>query len=213
MTPIGDPSETTAAESRFAAAESRIYPLAIADTEAFERATSLVGLVAVELRACSTVVEVVERLDEIVARLQQIAAAADIDTTGLPLLVVAEAAAALRCRELRSERAAAELRERIDRARADGQSWLIDEPSPELMMAGIMRRQELHLPTGATLITSAEVDESADQPAYSLDLFPGNPANGVVAVSESYADRAEWLAAAERLRAELSTRAEPPSHP
>ncbi|MEO6826352.1 MAG: hypothetical protein ABI255_02650 [Microbacteriaceae bacterium] len=185
----------------------------MADTEAFERATSLVGLVAVEMRSSGTIPEVVERLDEIVVRLPQIAAAANIDTTGLPLQVVAEAAAALRCRELTSEHAAAKLRERIERARADGQSWLVDEASPALMMAGIIRRQELHLPTGATLITSAEADESADQPVYSLDLFPGSPANGVRAVSETYTDRTEWLAAAERLRGGLSAKVEPPSHP
>ncbi|MEO7006242.1 MAG: hypothetical protein ABI275_05425 [Terrimesophilobacter sp.] len=197
-------SAATSAVARFSAAEARLYPLAMADTEAFERATSLVGLVATELRSCGGVAEVVEQLGGVVARLQQTADAAHIDTTGLPLSVVADAAAAIRCRQLKAEQAAADVRERIERARAAGQAWLVEEASPAMMMAGIQQRQELHLPTGATLVTTVDGETADDEPVYSLELIPGSPANGVVAVSENYADRSEWLAAAQRLRAALS---------
>jgi hypothetical protein len=204
LSPTGGLSDQASAVARFSAAEARLYPLALADTEAFERATSLVSLVAVELRGCAGVAEVVEQLEGIIAHLPESAAAAGIETGDLPLSVVADAAAAIRCRELKAEQSAVHARERIERARAEGQTWLVDEPSPVLAMAGIQQRQELHLPTGATLVTSIEPDESEEAAVYTLELFPGSPANGVAAVSEVYTDRSEWLAATERVRAQLS---------
>ena len=84
LSPTGDLSDPDSPVARFSAAESRLYPLALADTEAFERATSLVSLVAVELRGCAGIAEVLEQLEGIVAQLPESAAAAGIDTTDLP---------------------------------------------------------------------------------------------------------------------------------
>lgn len=200
---IDDPLNPASAVARFNAAENRLYPLAMVDTEMFERATLLVGLIVTELRSCNGVAEVLAQLDGIVARLPESAVDAGIESADLPLTVIAEAAAAMRCRELKAKQSAIDARERIERARAEGQTWLVDEASPAMAMAGIEQRQERHLPTGATLITSTDTGTPPGQGAYTLELIPGNPDYGVVAVSETFEDRSEWLAAAERLRAEL----------
>jgi len=94
----GIPAETMA---RFVAAESRLYPMALSDPSAYERATALVGLVADELRRSSAdVPSVLERRAELVGRLPQLATDAGLLVGGLPAEAVVDAASALRCREL-----------------------------------------------------------------------------------------------------------------
>jgi len=83
------------------AAEGRLYPLALTDPAGYQLATSLVGLVADELRrSCSDVSTVAERRDELVAMLPQLAVDAGMSVDGMPADAVVDAASALRCREL-----------------------------------------------------------------------------------------------------------------
>jgi hypothetical protein len=99
MPPTGVP---VALQWRFTAAEGALYPLAITDPERYERAVTLVGLVFRQLRdewAC---------IDDLVSRLPgaeqvtQIAVAQGITLAGLDPAAIADAAAALRYRELQS---------------------------------------------------------------------------------------------------------------
>lgn len=86
---------------RFTAAEARLYPMALTDPDGYQLATSLVGLVADELRrSCSDVSTVVERRDELIAMLPQLVADAGSSLAGMPVDAVVDAASALRCREL-----------------------------------------------------------------------------------------------------------------
>jgi hypothetical protein len=101
--PIGDiPAEVpTEVRARFASAEARLYPLALADPDGYERVASVIGVVADELRrAAADVAAVPEHREELVSRVPQLAADAGLDPDGLPLDVVVDAASALRCREL-----------------------------------------------------------------------------------------------------------------
>jgi hypothetical protein len=86
--------------ARFIAAESRLYPTALTDVDAYQRATSLVGLVARELRSDIDVDGVLGRRAELVGRLETLAAQAGLSLQGLPAEAVVDAASALRCREL-----------------------------------------------------------------------------------------------------------------
>jgi hypothetical protein len=97
--PMGDlPVEAMA---RFTAAEANLYPMVMSDPAGYELAISLVGLVAEELRRdCADVASVLERRGELIGRVPQLAAEADIDARGLSADVVVDAASALRCREL-----------------------------------------------------------------------------------------------------------------
>jgi hypothetical protein len=88
------------AMGRFIAAESRLYPTALTDVDAYQRATSLVGLVARELRSDMDVDGVLGRRAELAGRLETLAAQAGLSLQGLPAEAVVDAASALRCREL-----------------------------------------------------------------------------------------------------------------
>jgi hypothetical protein len=87
---------------RFTAAEGALYPLAITDPERYERAVTLVGLVFRQLRdECASIEDLVSRLPgaEHVTRL---AVAQGITLAGLDPAAIADAAAALRYRELQA---------------------------------------------------------------------------------------------------------------
>jgi len=97
--PVGDiPVETMA---RFAAAEARLYPMVMVDPDGYQLVTSLVGLVASELRRdCADLAAVFAHRPELISRLPHLAADAGLSVGGLPVDAVVDAACALRCREL-----------------------------------------------------------------------------------------------------------------
>jgi hypothetical protein len=88
--------------ARFVAAESRLYPTAMTDVDAYQRATALVGLVARELRSTTDIDAVLGRRTELVDRVATLAAQARLSLHGLPADAVVDAASALRCRELQA---------------------------------------------------------------------------------------------------------------
>ena len=88
---------------RFTVAEGRIYPLAMTDPEGYERAITLVGLVATELRRSSSTFEaVLAARDDLIEGLSDLAEAASAEPVALPPDTIVDAASALRCRELQA---------------------------------------------------------------------------------------------------------------
>jgi hypothetical protein len=88
---------------RFTSAESRLYPMAMTDPDGYERAITLVGMVANELRQhCADIESVLERRNELIADLPELAGAKGLELGGLPPDAVVDAASALRCRELQA---------------------------------------------------------------------------------------------------------------
>jgi hypothetical protein len=88
---------------RFTMAEGRVYPLAMTDPEGYERAITLVGLVANELRETATdFAAVLAARDDLVERLPDVAQAAGVESADLPADAIVDAACALRCRELQA---------------------------------------------------------------------------------------------------------------
>jgi hypothetical protein len=88
---------------RFTSAESRLYPMAMTDPDGYERAITLVGMVANELRQhCADIESVLERRNELIAELPELAGAKGLELGGLPPDAVVDAASALRCRELQA---------------------------------------------------------------------------------------------------------------
>jgi hypothetical protein len=86
---------------RFTAAEAAVYPLAMTDPDRYERAVTAVGLEFQQLRRdCPNTDTLVERLPAAADEVAELATAAGISLAGLALDQVAEAAAALRYREL-----------------------------------------------------------------------------------------------------------------
>jgi hypothetical protein len=77
--------------------------MAMTDPDGYERAITLVGMVANELRQqCTDLDSVLERRNELIAALPGLAAAKGIELRGLPPDAVVDAASALRCRELQA---------------------------------------------------------------------------------------------------------------
>ena len=77
--------------------------MAMTDPEGYERAISVVGMVANELRQrCADLESVLERRNELIAALPELAGAKGLELGGLPPDAVVDAASALRCRELQA---------------------------------------------------------------------------------------------------------------
>jgi hypothetical protein len=92
---------------RFTAAEAAIYPLAMTDPDRYERAVTVVGLVFQQLRRdCSSIDALVDGLPAAAGQATQLATAQGIPLGGLDPEMLANAAAALRYRELVAARAA-----------------------------------------------------------------------------------------------------------
>jgi hypothetical protein len=99
--PVGTPPPEVM--TRLTLAESRLYPMALSDPEGYERAVTLVGLAAADLREhCADLDSVVARRDELIAVLPALADAHQVRLGGLPPDVLVDAASALRLRELQA---------------------------------------------------------------------------------------------------------------
>lgn len=209
QTPAQIPPEAMA---RFTAAEARLYPLAMVDADLYQRATALVGMLARDLREnCPDIEAVLARRDVLLTLLPDQAAQASVSMAGLQADTVVDCASALRCREVQGQRAEASARARIDAARESGQEWLVEEPDPATVMAGVFRKVELHLPTGCIVVSSVEADSAGVPSEYRLELVPPQLDTGALREErlESYPDRASWVRARERMRAEVSGNPDP----
>ena len=204
------------AMARMTAAEARLYPLAMVDPGRYERATTVVGLVAAELRrSCRRVDEVLGRREELLAALPRLADGSGVGMADLVPADVVDAASALVCRQLQAHGAAAVWHARIDEARRAGREWLVVEADPMAVMAGVHQSVELHLPTGSAVVSTVEAATSGGTATYRLELVPaavtvleGTPAPdpGAARVRpQVFTDRQQWLAAVERLKAELAS--------
>jgi hypothetical protein len=88
---------------RFTTAEGRLYPLAMTDSAGYERAITLVGRVADELRATSADFgSVLAARTDLIERLPELARSSGVEMAGLPPDLIVDAASALRCRELQA---------------------------------------------------------------------------------------------------------------
>ena len=73
------------AMARFTAAEARLYPMALTDPAGYELVTSLVGLVADELRRSSAdIASVLERRSELIGLVPRLAAEAGLARWRVP---------------------------------------------------------------------------------------------------------------------------------
>jgi len=204
-------SDTNAADAatlaRFTAAEDRLYPLAMVDSDRYQQATALVGLTVADLRqTCPDLAAVLARREVLVAGLPAAAAESGRSLVGLQAETVVDCASALRYREITAEGAERVARERVAAARAAGQDWLVDEPSAAEAMAGISRRIETHLPSGTVLFSNVEADTGGAPSAYTLQVLAGSADSGTASDGDilTFQDRASWLAAAEVLRAQIA---------
>lgn len=189
--------------ARLSAAEGRLYPLAMVDVERYQRATTLCGMLAQDLRStCPDITSVLDRLASLVDHVPELAAEAGVDLRGLAPETLVDAAAAIRCRELQALHSHEGRQARISAAREAGLDWLVDEPSLSEVMAGSYRRVELHLATGTQLVCAVDAG-TADRPTtYTVEEL--SPDGGGTVRTETFDDEQGWRRAVERYRLEIS---------
>jgi len=192
------------AAAQMRTAEDRLYPLAMVDVERYQRGTTLCGILLEDLRAHSPdLTALLGRRAPLLDRLPRLADQAGLSLLGLEPETLVDAAMALRCRELDAERAHAHQQERLAGARDNGQEWLVNEPSPVAVMAGIYRREELHLPTGWRLVSSVEAGATGRPTVFVLEVVAPDDVEGP-ARSVTFDDEDAWLRAAAEFRTEIS---------
>lgn len=188
--------------ARLQAAEAQLYPLGLADPDVFERATSLVALVAASLLPPGDLDTLVDACPGALARLPDAAREAGLSVEGVPLGTVVDAALAMRVRTLSQSSPAA--------------PWRVTESGSEELFAGIHWRRELHMATGVELRSTAQ-DLPGAPIRYQLELFrpadarSADPSKEPVtepapAWSWATTDRDEWLRRAADARTEIETR-------
>jgi hypothetical protein len=203
------PQELEEAVRRWRTAEQRLYPMAMASPEGYERYVALVRAVADDLRP----VRNAEALTDAYAGAVDIAVAAarrhGLPTEGLELELAAGAAFSLRYREVLAEERREEAARRVGEARARRQEWVTihetgvwrESPVPPYA------RVELHLPEGTGL--HLWVEESLERAGveYGVEVVQLDPQTGQWLTGRPISDRrtfseyGAWKEAVRELRA------------
>ncbi len=199
--------------SDWKSAEERLYPVVMVRPDLYERSVRMVRATADELAGCPDLAALVQAWGGAAEIVHRAASEAGHDLEGLDAGLIAGAAFSMRYRELA---ASASRNERLDRIRAaaeTGEAWVRVEEIGSKETAGMVPWTwvEMHVPTGAGLRQTLEVDSMTGAPRYSLEVVPLDPATGdrlpvpadVVAVEESFTDPTEWMAAVETKRAQI----------
>jgi hypothetical protein len=191
------PVEHAELARRLRTAEDRLFPLAMVDADRYQDATRLVGQLARHLRDTAATLDELAHAD---ADLRVWMRFEGLGVTGLDPELVIDAAMALRFRAILAEQAAELQQQALDRAREAGQRWaVLEEPDSASWTAGSARWVEVHVDRLAVMVRSVVADPASGSPVYRLEVT----SDGVRA--EEYTDRDEWLAAADRARAELES--------
>lgn len=203
--PARIPAEHAALARRLRAAEDRLYPLAMIDTDRYQRAVQLVGRLDRQLaETCASLDELAGAEAQVRGWLDDPAVTDGIPLAGLDLDLVVEAALSQRFRALLSDQGAVLRRRELERARAAGLAWsVLEEPDPAAWSAGSARWVEAHVATGTVLVRSVVIDPGTGAPVYRIEVFAGageasTPAHGIRV--EEFHDRAAWQSAIEDVR-------------
>jgi hypothetical protein len=203
------PPEYAALARRLRAAEDRLFPLAMVDTDRYQRAVRLVGLLARHLtETCASLDELDAAETEIRFRLGVLAATEGIPLDGLDTDLVIDAALSQRFRTLLMEQATELRRQRIEGARAAGHAWaVLEAPDAASWGGGSARWVETHVATGTLLVRSVSADPSTGTATYRIEVFgAGEMAESAPGMRvEEFTDRDAWLAAIDQLRATLES--------
>ncbi|MDQ1491236.1 MAG: hypothetical protein QOJ23_3750 [Actinomycetota bacterium] len=199
--------------SDWKAAEERLYPVVMVRPDLYERAVSMVRVVADELAGCLDLAALVREWGGAAGIVHRAAGEAGLDLEGLDAGLIAGAGFSMRYRELAGAVARNERLGRIRVAAEAGEAWVRVEEIGSRETAGMVPWSwiEMHVETGAGLRQTLEADQTTGAPRYSLEVVPLDPATGdrlptpddVVAVEESYDDPTEWMAAVEATRTRI----------
>ncbi|MFF5207266.1 hypothetical protein [Streptosporangium sp. NPDC000396] len=178
------PPEYTELARRLRAAEDRLFPLAMVDTERYQRALRLVGALARRLSGIADYAALAAVEEEMRGWLDDLG----IPLDGLDTQLVIEAAMSQRFRELLTSS-----REQVvERARAAGLEWaVLEEPDDAAWRGGSAQWVEIHIATGSIMVRSVVAEPVI---TYRLEV------TGDAVRVEEFTSREAWLAAIEQVR-------------
>jgi len=199
---VGGDSGPSAAPlpERLRAAEDRLFPLAMVDTDRYQRATQLVGLLGpVVLERAPSLEELDGCAGACLAEARLLASRHAIVVADLDLSDIVDAARAQRLRQLLVEAESSSAADRIAEAAAAGLAWaVIEEPDARTLgMAPEQRWVELHLATRARLVRTVRMDPSTGEARFSVEVRTDDGQGMAIGCSS----RQEWLETADDLRA------------
>ena len=191
------------------AAESRLYPLVIAQPELYERCVAVVRAVADHLRSARTPEQLAEAFGGRAAILDAVVASRGFATDGLDLELVAQAAFGLRYREVVTEVHREDAIRRVREAGRAGLPWVVlrETAGAAGPFAAPYDRMEMHVPSGTGVHAFVELGPEMDRPRFGVEVLQldprtGEPVSDTAPLAElrTYGDRDRWLGAIEELR-------------
>lgn len=200
----GIPPELTARAQAWRAAEDGVYPLAVTDTDAYERAVSLVGLLRPHFESeAPSLAELPVAADRAGAVLRLLAARAGTTTVGVNVDAVVGCAAAARLRELLAAETPGSEEQAVLAARDAGLAWAV-VAEPDLTLAGMGVPQqwiEVHVASGVRLVRGISMDLSTGAPRFTIEVTA--PGESSPAMRLEFENRQQWLEESEQMRADF----------
>jgi hypothetical protein len=133
---------------------------------------------------------------------------------GLDVELATAAAFAIRARALATEEAAADRRRRVRMARERGDGWVVIEEAGDGVLSPF-RGLEMHLPDGAGVATSIEIDLDRGAAVYRVQEVALDPQTGepldlspAAAPPSTFDDRTAWETAVAELKRRLAERSD-----
>ena len=198
------PEATSAFVARLESAERQIYPLAMVDTDRYERSVTLIGHLSRHLDGSGDSAEDLELLrPKALTRLRGIASEQAIVLADLDEGAVVDAALAQRYRVLRADAAIHSSDRAVEEARVAGETWAALE-APDVSTIGfaaVQRWVDMHLETGVRLVRTISPDALTGHARFRIELIHEGPADSSVVIDCD--NRQEWLDEAAALRQAL----------
>ncbi len=186
---------------RWRAAEDAVYPLAVTDSDAYQQAVQLVGLLRTyfdaEALEVSDLPEVAGRAGAV---LRSVAAREGMSTVGLDADDIVGCAAAARLRTLLVEGEDGTEDVVIESARAAGLRWAVLE-EPDLNLAGMgvpQRWVEVHVDSRARLMRGIAMQPDTGEAVFTIEVLA--PGDSRASLRLELDSRQEWLEEAEQMR-------------
>ena len=198
------PEATSAFVARLESAERQIYPLAMVDTDRYERSVTLIGHLSRHLDGSGDSAEDLELLrPKALTRLRGIASEQAIVLADLDEGAVVDAALAQRYRVLRADAAIHSSDRAVEEARAAGETWAALE-APDVSTLGfatVQRWVDMHLETGVRLVRTISPDALTGHARFRIELLHEGPTDSSMVIDCD--NRQEWLDEAAALRQAL----------
>ena len=192
------PTEYRTLAARLQAAEGKVFPLVMVDPDRYERAVTVVGLLARHLdERSASFADLVDGHDHARAIARELASGNGVVIADLDVDVLVEAAMAQRLRTLLVEQSRSRVDDVIEAGRSAGLRWVTISEPDGAGMAYAQTWVEAHVATGAHLVRSITMNPDTGAAVFTVSVID----DGAGIVEMTCTDREQWLREADRLRA------------